>query len=450
MLGKSPNQNQKNMFQPLLDDFINIKHELVILADRIPWKEFENEFACLYSNTGTPAKPIRMMVGLLILKQVYDLGDETLIPAWVQNPYFQYFCGEAYFQWEPPCDPSDLSYFRKRIGKTGSDKIFEISVKLHGVKAIGKRDVLVDTTAQEKNITYPTDVKLQMKIIEKCNGIAKKEGVELRQTYTRTVKKHLLKQRFAHHPKRAKEARSAQRKIKTIAGRQLRDVTRKLEQSGGLDNYREELQLYEQVLEQNKHDKNKIYSLHEPGVACIAKGKAHKKYEFGSKVSFAVVPKTNVIVGVVNFQGNPHDSKTLEPTLEYVQKITGVTYQNVIVDRGYRGKKKVGETQVISPGNGVGLTDYQKRKQRSKCRSRAAIEPIISHTKYDHRMIRNYLKGSVGDQINATMAAAAFNFKKLLNNIAKQVFCALENATKIFEVLANSRFLTVKIYVVQD
>jgi len=444
MLGKSPNQNQKNLFQPLLKDFINVEHELVMLADNIPWNEFEQEFASLYSNTGTPAKPIRLMVGLLILKQVYDHGDEALIPAWVQSPYYQYFCGEAYFQWEPPCDPSDLSYFRKRIGKKGSDKIFEISVKLHGAKAIGKKDVLIDTTAQEKDITFPTDVKLQVKIIDKCNRIAEKEGIQLRQSYKRTVKKHLLKQRFAHHPKRVKEARSAQRKIKTIAGRQVRDVTRKLEQAGKLDNYSAQLQFYNQVLEQEKQGKNKIYSLHEPEVACIAKGKAHKKYEFGSKVSVAVIPKTNIIVGVVNFTGNPHDSKTLEPTLEHVEKITGVTYQNAIVDRGYRGKKKVGETQIISPGNGVGLTDYQRRKQRGKCRSRAAIEPVIGHMKYDHRMIRNFLKGVVGDQINATMAAAAFNFKKLLNNIAQETFWALENAAKISEVVAGFRLLTIK------
>ena len=247
MTGKSPNQNQKNLFQPLLKDFINLQHELVTLTNQIPWKEFEKEFATLYSHTGTPGKPIQLMVGLLILKQLYDYGDETVVPAWVQNPYFQYFCGEAHFHWEFPCDPSDLSHFRKRIGEKGVDKIFEVSVRLQGKDAKSK-DVIVDTTAQEKNITFPTDVKLQKKIIDKCNKISEKESIKLRQSYKRTVKKLMLKQHFAHHPKRAKQARSAQRKIRTIAGRQVRDLKRKLQSIGKLNNYIDDLMIFEKVL----------------------------------------------------------------------------------------------------------------------------------------------------------------------------------------------------------
>jgi len=264
-------------------------------------------------------------------------------------------------------------------------------------------------------------VKLQTKIITQCNSIADKEGICLRQTYKRTIKKLLIKQRFGHHPKRAKQAAKARKKIKTIAGRQVRDLKRKLQQEGKLSEYTEKIELYQQVLSQKRSDKNKVYSLHEPDVACIAKGKSHKKYEFGSKVSVATIAKSNIIVGVVNFTGNPNDSQTLEPTLEHVKQITGKTYNNAIVDRGYPGKKKVGATTVISPGNGKCKSPYQKRKQRNKCRSRAAIEPIIGHVKHYHRMGRNYLKGIQGDETNAILAAAGFNFKQLLNKIRKAI-----------------------------
>jgi len=216
MEGKLPNQNQKNLFRPVLKEIINPNHELVILSNQIDWKEFENSFAELYSHTGQPGVPIRTMVGLLLLKRIYNLGDETVMEQWLQNPYFQYFCGESEFQWKPPCDPSDMVHFRKRIGKEGAEKIFQMSVETRK-KEIKSRDVLIDTTAQEKNITYPTDAKLLLKVIKQCNKIAKQEKLPQRQTYIRTIKKLLIKQRFAHHPKRKKQARAALRKLRTIA-----------------------------------------------------------------------------------------------------------------------------------------------------------------------------------------------------------------------------------------
>ena len=210
MLDKSPLQNQKNLFRPLLVEFINLEHPLVILANRIPWKDLEQDFSGLYSHTGTPSKPIRLMVGLLILKQIYNLGDEPLMEEWVRDPYFQNFCGEGEFQWKPPCDPSDLVHFRKRIGEEGATKIFKLSVQMQG-KDLKSNDVVVDTTAQEKNITYPVDSKQYRKIIDKCNSIAKREGIQLRQSYKRTVKALLLDLRFAHHPKRKRLAIRAQK-----------------------------------------------------------------------------------------------------------------------------------------------------------------------------------------------------------------------------------------------
>lgn len=428
MLGKTGSQNQKNMFQLLLKEFINMEHELVLLADNIQWKKMEEEFAPLYSKTGTPSKPIRLMAGLLILKQLYDLGDETIMEAYVRDPYMQYFCGEAHFRWDFPCDPSDLVHFRKRIGEKGIEFIFKQSVLLFGKKA-QEEEICVDTTAQEKNITFPTDTKLQIKIIKKCNKIAKAEGIEQRQTYTRKTKELLLQSRFSSHPKRKKQAKKAQRKIKTIATRLVTELERKLS-SSSIEKYSDELTQFKRVLNQKRGDSNKIYSLHEPDVACIAKGKASKPYEFGSKVSIARTKNSGIIVGVKSFKGNPHDSQSIESTLDQHEIVTGIRAKTAIVDRGYP-KKMINGTQILKPENGKAATAYEKRKNRKRFRRRAAIEPTISHLKHQYRMGRNYLKGIIGDQINAMMAATAWNFKKWMREMSHSFLCLIFLLLKI-------------------
>jgi len=429
MKGKLPNQDQKNMFRPILKEIINPNHELVVLSHQVDWSEFENSFSPLYSHTGQPGVPIRTMVGLLLLKRIYNLGDETVMEQWLQNPYFQHFCGEAEFQWEYPCDPSDLVHFRKRIGEDGAEKIFQLSVQTRK-KEIRTNDVLIDTTAQEKNITYPTDAKLLLKVIQQCNKIAKKENVIQRQTYKRTMKKLLLKQRFAHHPKRKKEARAALRKLRTIAGRLVRELERVLNKQA-LKQHEEQLINFNKVVAQQKQDNNKIYSLHEPSISCIAKGKVHKKFEFGSKVSFAVVPGVNIIVGIKNFNGNPNDSTTLQPALDNVEKISGIKFKNAIVDRGYRGKKEVNGTTIVTPKPPNAKQPYTKTTMRRKCRARAAVEPVIGHVKHDCRMARNYLKGTIGNHVNANLAAAGFNFRGLLRKIKEEILWSLFLIDKI-------------------
>lgn len=442
MKGNSPNQNQKNLFHPLLKEFINPNHPLVTLANKVPWIELEKEFSSLYSYTGTPGKPVRLMAGLLILKQMYNLGDETLMPEWIRDPYFQYFCGESEFQWEFPCDPSDLVHFRKRVGEAGIEKIFSVSVKMQG-KDLKSDDVISDTTAQEKNITFPTDSKLYLKIIGKCNAIARDEGVELRQSYRRTTKKLLLQLRFSHHPRRKKQARKALKRLKVIAGRQVRDIERKLP-AEKLHLYLSDIELFNRVLSQQRNSKNKIYSLHEPETACIAKGKTHKEYEFGSKVSIAMLPGSNIIVRVKTFSGNPHDSKTLAPTLEQCRRATGLTFKRAIVDRGYRGINLVDQTEVLIPGKHKPKTAWKKQWYRKKFRSRAAIEPIIGHLKTDCRMMRNYLKGAQGDQINALLAAAALNFRRLLRKYEQDFLLSFFEIIQIFFPTHQLKLLNIK------
>ena len=419
MIGKSPNQNQTHLFLANLADFIDPKHRLCLLAEKIDWQDFEAELASLYSAVGCPAKPVRLMVGLLILKQVYNLADETVMEEWVSNPYFQYFCAQTVFNWRQPCDPSDLVHFRHRIGESGVEKILAASILIHGEEVL-EEDVSIDTTVQEKNITYPTDTKLASKIIKKCQKIAKKESVKVRQSY-KFVAKDLLKTANAKGLKKAKESRRAKKRLKTIAGRLVRELKVKLSEES-LKIHQENIAIFEKVLNQKKNDPNKIYSLHALEVACIAKGKAHKEYEFGSKVSLATTQKSNVITAAVNFKGNPNDNKTVDKTLEQQERMTGVRAKNAFVDRGYK-KQEIGKTTIHPPTNGVGKTAAEKAKLTHHFRRRAGIEPIIGHVKSDFGMDRNYLKGEIGDSINAMLAASAFNFKSWMRKeLADLVF----------------------------
>jgi IS5 family transposase len=421
MKGKSPNKYQLNLLKQHLETMINPKHPLCKLARRIPWDEMEKHFTDLYHHSGRPAKPIRLMVSLLILKQLYDLSDETIVEWWVENPYFQYLSGETIFQWDYPCHPTDLVYFRKRIGDEGIKKIFQMSIALHGKKA-QEKEVLVDTTVQEKNITFPTDTKLYKRISEHCVAIAEKEAIELRQNYKRTIKKLMLAQRFRNHPKNHKKATAAQRKLKTIAGRLVRELERKLPASI-LARYAEEIKLFQQILAQKKDNKNKIYSIHEPQVYCINKGKEHKKYEYGSKASIVVTKNSGIIVGAVNFSKNDYDGHTLPEALKQTKELVGKRPDVAICDRGYKGNKFIDGTQIVIPKNpGKKASAYERQKARKRFRRRAGIEPIIGHLKSDFKLMRNYLKGSVGDSINLMLAAMAFNLRKLLRQLLDYLF----------------------------
>lgn len=436
MTGKSPHQTQRDLFQPLLIDFIDRKHELVLLAGKIDWAYFEKSFTGYYSNTGQPAMPIRFMVGCLVLKRIYNLGDQTLAQAWVMNPYMQYFCGHAHFNHRFPCDPSDFVHFRKRIGEEGVSLIFKYSVNIHG-KQDGKMEIS-DTTVQENNTTFPTDAKLAKKIIDKCNAIAQKLGLVQRQTYRR-ISKQLVRDTYnAKHPKRRKKALKAMRKLKTLAGRQLRELRVKLGKSLNelLD---KELSLYERVLAQTRAAGNKIYSLHKPFTACIAKGKAHKQYEFGNKVGLIINSKTLVVTAIDTFDGNPHDSKTIKPLLEQMQNLQGYLPEEIVYDRGGKGQNQIMGVKISTPSKPLKRdSSYQKQKKRRKFRRRAAIEPVISHLKTDHRMAQNYLHGERSPKMNAMLAAAGWNFKKMMQKLKEKLlqsflyWCYLRNSVNNF------------------
>jgi len=417
MRGKLKQKNQRDLFRPLLVDFIDTRHELVLLSDKIDWSYFENELAKFYSDRGRPSIPVRLMVGCLMLKRLYNLGDETLAETWAMNPYMQYFCGMTHFEHKLPFDPSDFVHFRKRIGEAGVEKIFAYSVLIHGKKA-QEQQVLSDTTVQENNTTFPTDAKLAKKVIDKCNAIAGACGIIQRQTYVRTAKQLVRDTYNPKHPKRASKAKKSGKKLKTIAGRLIRELEREMKPDQ-LELYKQELDFYKQVIAQKRSDKNKIYSLHKPFTCCIAKGKAHKQYEFGNKIGLVTTAKTLIITGIKSFLGNPHDSKTIEPLLDQIKKNINFIPKEVVYDRGGKGQKQIGETLISTP-DGKPLkrdSEYQKQKKRKKFRRRAAIEPLIGHLKSDFRMGQNYLHGSNSPQINAFLAAMGWNLKKMMRQL---------------------------------
>lgn len=419
MIGKSPNQNEAELFRPLLKDFIDMNHQLVLLADKIDWSYFEKEFAPLYSNTGCPSMPIRLMVGCMMLKHMYNLGDETLAEAWVMNPYLQYFTGAAFFEHKFPCDPSDFVHFRKRIGESGFRKIFEYSVKLFGKKA-EEPLVVSDTTVQGNNTTFPTDARLYKKVIDGCNKIARTEEIAQRQTYTKTGKELLRATYNSEHPKRHKKAVAAKRKLRTIAGRQVRELERQMTEDQRAT-YEEKLEIYNRILVQTRHSKDKVYSIHKPQTACIAKGKASHMYEFGQKVGMILTAKSQVIVAIKAFEGNPHDSKTIEPLLEQLVSGNRKLPETLAYDRGGRGAKEVMGVKVITPGKPrKSDTAYDKKKKRHPFRRRAGIEPVFGHLKADHRMQDNFLSGRESASINAMLAATGWNLKKMMKDLAKK------------------------------
>jgi len=426
MLKKIPKQPQLEMFQTILKSFINPNHELCLLAEEIDWNYLEKEFAPLYSNTGRPSVPVRTIVGLLLLKQIYNLGDETVMDRWLENPYWQHFCGEVYFQYKLPFDPSDFVHFRKRIGEEGMKKIFQQSILLFGEDTLKKatKEVRVDTTVQEKNITYPTDRKLYTKVHQYCQRIAKKEGIKFKRTYSKKIKQLQYQLRFTRSPKNYKKHMKLQEKYRRLVVKLCDDLVNQLSNEQ-FEKNSEIFDVLYRILVQERKDKDKIYSVHEPLTQCIAKGKDHKPYEFGNKSSFAYTRDEGIIVGAMAFEDNPYDGHTLEPQLNQIKELTGFNPKVAIVDRGYKGQDLIGKTQVVLPINLKKESYYKKKQRQARQRSRAGVEGLISHLKIDHRMLRNYLSGVNGDKVNTLLAATAYNMKKWMRQMKEELIFSL-------------------------
>jgi len=294
--------------------------------------------------------------------------------------------------------------------------------------------VNVDTTVQEKNVRFPTDARLLDRSRERLVKRARARGIVLRQTYVRVGKRALRKQSGYAHAKQFKRARREENRLRTYLGQVVRDIERKC--NGAAWELSGELKKARRPLAQKKTDSNKSYSLHEPQVECIAKGKAHKRYEFGFKAGFVSPAKSNWIPGARAFHGNPYDGHTLASALGQSGRLTGVAARQATCDLGYRGHDCTGECEVrIVKRHRKGIPRAMRRwwKRRSAIepvighvkaesrmdrKRRSAIEPVIGHVKAESRMDRNRLGGSMGDKLNAILAACGFNLRKLLRGFA--------------------------------
>ena len=408
-----------------LEDMLNHNHPLYKLANKINWRRFEEAFSPLYCRTnGRPAHPIRLMCGLLILKHLRNVSDESVVLQWSENAYYQYFCGQLEFLPKEPCEASDLVHFRNRIGEAGMEVILSESIRVNTENDDEDHfnTAFIDSTVQEKNITYPTDAKLHKKIIKRVLKIVREKKLPLRQSYQRTLKAISRDQRFRNRPGNHKKAVKADRRLRTIAGRLVRELDRNLPDKKG---YEKMFELFYKVLRQSRNSRDKTYSLHEPEVQCISKGKEHKKYEFGNKASF-IRSLSGIILAAVSFR-NEYDGHTIEATLQQTERMTGRRIENLAGDRGYRGTKQVGTTRILIPQAPKDKDSYyQKRKKHKLFCKRAGIEPTIGHLKSDYRLSRNFYKGVKGDAINIMLAAAAYNFKRAMNAL----LCLIKNITE--------------------
>ena len=417
-----PDVPNDDLFRHRLENLIDTRHELVKLSELIDWDRFDTQWGETFCEDGRPAIATRLIAGLHYLKHTYRLSDEQVVQRWAENPYWQYFCGEIYFQHELPLNPSSLTRWRQRLGDQGMELLLGATIDAAiESKAVKRRDlkrVTVDTTVQEKAIAFPTDSRLYNRARERLVRLAKAHDVPLRQSYVRVGPRLLFKNNRYGHARQLRRQRRTTAKLKTVLGRVYRDLERKLaEQPESVQAaFAESMALTKRLLDQQRHDKKKLYALHAPEVECIAKGKAHKRYEFGVKVSIATTNRSNLVVGAISLPGNPYDGHTLSSALAQVEQLTGLRPERCYVDLGFRGHD-VTDVEVFKARQKRGIT----RSIRRELKRRNAIEPIIGHMKNDGLMDRNYLKGSQGDAINVILCGAGQNLRLILRHL--RIFC---------------------------
>lgn len=423
---------QTDLFKARLDQIVDPQHPLVKLAAVIDWRFLESRFGEVYDDDpGRPPLPTRLMAGLAILKHLHDLSDEALCARWVENPYMQLFCGEEFFRHQPPFDRSSLTRWRQRMGEERLVALLQeslaVATRSGAAKPADFRQVIIDTTVQEKAIAFPTDAKLMHRARERLVRLAKQHGVRLRQSYARVGQIALIRHQRYAHAKQFKRANRMLRRVRTMLGRVIRDVTRKIKGDPKRESvFALPLSLARRVKDQRQRERGrKVYSLHAPEVECIGKGKAHKPYEFGVKVSVATPLHRcrggQFVAHVKALPGNPYDGHTLATIMPAIEETIGAELERVVTDAGYKGHHAPKEKrfQVYVAGQKRGLTATIKRAFRR----RAAVEPVIGHLKAEHRMSRNHLIGSRGDAINAVLAAVGYNFRLLLRWLAFLCAC---------------------------
>lgn len=432
---RSTDKYEMTFFNMPLEKFIDKHHELVLLGDKIDWHRLEEMFDEYYNNKGRKAISTRLMLGLLLLKYMKNLSDEEVCDMWVENPYFQYFCGERLFQYKLRIDRSSISRWRKRVDIEKLEKILQESLHVaYKTKALSPKDVrriAVDTTVQEKAVDYPTEVQLFLDGIIDLGRSAKRAGLKLKQNYRFIAKSLAVKASGYAHARQMNRLKTAKKAMRKLMFKLKARIENAVLQSGKTMNelpmhLTERLVRSAKVLFQQKTDKDQLLVWHAPEVECIAKGKARSPYEFGCKVSLA----TNInpakgghfILSSRALHGKPYDGHTLNSTIKNVEEITGATISKAYVDKGYKGHDYENKHRVYRSGQKRGVFGIIKKELKR----RSAIEPIIGHAKHDHCMDRCRLKGKKGDQINAIFAAIGFNFKQILNWLAIVYYILIE------------------------
>jgi IS5 family transposase len=436
---------QGDLLRSRLDQIIDMRHPLVALAHKVDWAFVEQTFGEAYTDgPGQPPLPTRLMAGLIILKYTHDLSDEVLCERWVENPYYQFFCGEEFFQHKLVLDRSSLSRWRARMGEEKIRALLQeslsIAVKTDAVKPAQLSEVIIDTTVQPKNVMFPTDARLLNRAREILVRLAGKHGVALRQSYARVGKFALIKHQRYAHAKQFKRANRALKTLRTYLGRVIRDITRKIDGDAWLKEviFGPLLLRARRVRDQKQHQRGpKVYSLHAPEVECIGKGKAHRPYEFGVKVSVATTHRYakggQFVVHAKALPGNPYDGHTLAAVIPDLEALVGNTIQRAFVDKGYRGHKAPPDYKfrVFIAGQKRRVTPKIKRQMRR----RSAVEPVIGHLKSEHRMGRNYLWDRQGDAINAVLAAAGYNFRLLIRWLRLLLFRFLAGLIRPLQIV---------------
>ena len=412
---REPEQPQRELFQIDLEQLIDMSHALVRLGDVIDWQSFERTMGSTYHPShGAPGISTRLMVALHYLKYQHDLSDEDVVALWIENPYWQHFSGMKHFQHRMPIDASSMTRWRKRLGDAGAEQMLratiEAGMKMRVIRPAELKRVNADTTVETKAIRFPTDARLYQRMRERLVvKAARAEGLTIKQSYRHVGRRLLMQSSRYAHARQMKRARACTRKLKTQLGCVIREVERQTQEpSVKLDKL---LQTAHRIYKQQRQDKDKIYSVHEPEVQCIAKGKAGKQYEFGNKVSVAVSSRGGWFVGVKSFTGNPYDGHTLAAQMKQVESLTANQVSEAYVDMGYRGHNYDGTVTVHVDKRRRGLLASAMAMDETPCRCRTKHR---TSEEANTRLERNRLKGAAGNEINAILAAAAMNFQKLL------------------------------------
>ena len=443
---------QNDLFKARLNQIVDMTDALAKMERQIDWKFLEDTFGAVYSDgPGQPPLPTRLMAGLAILKHTFNLSDEVLCERWVENPYYQLFCGEEFFVHKLPFDRTSITRWRQRMGEEKITALIQeslnVATRIGAARPQDFTKIIVDTTVQPKNAMFPTDAKLTHRALMKLVWLARKHGVKLRQTYVRVAKYALIAHQRYAHAKQFKRAAKALRKLRTYLGRVIRDIVRRIAGNPVLrEAFAQMLSLAQSVRHQRQRQRGKkIYSLHAPEVECIGKGKAHRPYEFGVKVSIATTLNRSAggqfIAHAKALPGNPYDGHTLATVIPDIQKQIGVNINRIVADKGYRGHNAPEDYKykIYISGQKRDVTDAIKRDLRR----RSAIEPVIGHAKSEHRMDCNYLKGSQGDAINAVLAAAGYNFRRLLAWLRKLLRVWIKVMSREIEEAAHARLAAI-------